>query len=1716
MNTFSARNTGTMSALCAARRDLMARTQGRTDDALEDALPAAEVALGELAGLLRLGRDEFTLAFAWYERISQRHWLVTGIQDELPDWSFARVSLQDTRLNLRDHSGHFFQKLREIAQSSVDGRHFDAVVLLDWEDRLASEQPADRQPSTSLLGVFNLGRNLLAESFGCPVIVCVPQHAMMVIQREAPDLVSWKAGAFFFPYDPAGADPRLRGALAAADSPSRPDLAAEQLEATLADLEDPQASALVHDLIPKAIERLARLYLTTLGSPERAIEQFQRLDRWASKHRALRWRWRALRGVHQAKRAQAAAGGTATMLSPWRILRGADSLTEEDPMFGREQDTQEVLKKIGAPQFRCGVLWGETGCGKTSLAQAGLAPALRRQGHLPVVVSAYQNLEVGLSGAIAAGVGAPRGSPTLVETLSRIRLEPAQLVVVLCDQFEQVFGAHVTRSRQERFLFLNSIAACANDLSLPVRFLLLVRADRLYHLAEFDELDPFKYSQSSHPLSPDNRYELRWLRQADAERVLSELRDRLKASWPPELIRKVVTDLRHDGRIRPVEIQLIASGLYLRRVSTLSDYEAAGGKESIVSDYLSATLDTLPEPVSARRVVRALVIPLAPPVRASMPLPDIAREARLPEEAAVRVLNDLIKRRVVRPTGRTSTQTYELVHDFLAEPALRAASTQEIGLSALRTAIARGRRSLGWREYRAAVRSDIAELSMRQRRLATSLMRRTAAKFLALGTTGGAMLFLGLALLLYLTTGHVRIEASPPQPIVVYRGPAIFHVGQGLFGSREIFDTGLQDQDVPSGIGKHDAIDSLSLGPADGCDSKRVRALLEQLEPVTAAEWLCYLDDWDDGFQVLREALQSSRPFIPTQIHEEVRRLRDLIRSSEIGLHPSYLGRADMYLREVEYSVTRRPEPAGSHGSAHQVIAALAQVSQERTISCLLQLLRDRSPPVRLESVEELSTFDAVRPDQGHEIALGIVPLLKDKDVRLAALHALKRYGAQAAVEVVPAVSSLLEDKDDAICLAAADAVVAAGPRRAPVVLPSLLRLRRSISRDARIEAIGRLRRLIRMHVRVSATALRPFLSSGNLIERLAASDALIDMGADQTEAVVAGLVPILNSRSAVTQRMALQRLQRLRSNQLSGAMPALLQLLTSGDDDVRLAAESLVAERHPDQARRCVQSLVPLLARSEKNIRATAIRRLMRFKDAVSPVALSLLMSPSSQARLAAADALIAVGTSRTEAVVEGLLPLLQNKDSATQVQAIRRLRHFGSGHHGRVASALLRQLASSRSAVRVEAAGALISMNAGHAEAITPSLIRVGQDGFPPYSDSSSFLYPRGPLSKYDFNSDVLKASYILARIAANDPQVVTSTFLHVVNDKVMNDRGGTLQARAIEILGHLVPAHASAAKQRLVHLLTDKHDRVKLAAADALIAIDPRQSAMTVPTLVRFLDHDDWRVQWVAASDLGEADPGHAVTVAHRLAAHLADPDPDVRDAVARSLLTIATKQSPTLVFLPMLRDKDGAVRLDGATALATIGGSFAGPVEASALTALRGNANVAKRAIDVMELQEKTHGLTRYALRSIGMRLGKHDIPLLEDENSGGEAMFRISRLLSSAWLRSAAQDHSQLAYRTLLVELSSSLSEQSGVYRRAIISALATWYNLGLSSLKSDRALIGMQGLPQPHELRVRALGEHHGLQVALERTRAREQRRWWLRAAVCQVWVSAYGQHDLR
>jgi hypothetical protein len=235
--------------------------------------------------------------------------------------------------------------------------------------------------------------------------------------------------------------------------------------------------------------------------------------------------------------------------NPFPGLRPFD-VPESELLFGREDEIQELLSRLRRRQFQAVV--GSSGCGKSSLVRAGLVASLQdgfmaettapwriaimRPGNDPIAqlaraLNAKQAL--GRAGrnddesAAMRQAALRRGALALVEAYEEAALPPGSKLLVLVDQFEELFRfvRETTTSRKnttgqqtgaalrrvspadEAQAFVKLLLAAA-DSSVPVYVVLTMRSEFLGHCANFSGL-PEAINLGLYLLPQMNREQLR-------------------------------------------------------------------------------------------------------------------------------------------------------------------------------------------------------------------------------------------------------------------------------------------------------------------------------------------------------------------------------------------------------------------------------------------------------------------------------------------------------------------------------------------------------------------------------------------------------------------------------------------------------------------------------------------------------------------------------------------------------------------------------------------------------------------------------------------------------------------------------------------------------------------------------------------------------------------------------------------------------------------------------------------------------------------------------------------------------------------------------------------------------------------------------------------------------------------------------------------------------
>jgi HEAT repeat protein len=313
-----------------------------------------------------------------------------------------------------------------------------------------------------------------------------------------------------------------------------------------------------------------------------------------------------------------------------------------------------------------------------------------------------------------------------------------------------------------------------------------------------------------------------------------------------------------------------------------------------------------------------------------------------------------------------------------------------------------------------------------------------------------------------------------------------------------------------------------------------------------------------------------------------------------------------------------------------RVLAWFDGDSVERTLTRLL-----REPAVRAEVIEAL-----VR--HGDRVVDLLVDQLHadDRETRHAAIVALGRVGSRRATA---ALVGLLAD-DDGLLVAIAGALARIGD---PEAFEPLLPLLAHPDAAVRQSAIGALNSIGHPDMPRRVAAL---LQSADALARESAVRIAGYFGYAET---TGRLFDLLRDPDEAVRRAVIEHLPFIEDARVE---PALLEALAAGPPRARAAAARALGRVDSARSR---ASLRGALADGDAWVRYFAARALgdLQDKDAVAALAERALHDPAMHVRIAAIDALGAVGSAETVAVLKSLVRDHHGEISAAAVGALGRL---------------------------------------------------------------------------------------------------------------------------------------------------------------------------------------------------------------------------------------------------------------------------------------------------------------------------------------------------------------------------------------------------------------------------------------------------------------------------
>jgi DNA-binding SARP family transcriptional activator/WD40 repeat protein len=310
---------------------------------------------------------------------------------------------------------------------------------------------------------------------------------------------------------------------------------------------------------------------------------------------------------------------------PYRGLAAYD-VDDDASFFGRATEVVHCLERLRATPLL--VLAGPSGSGKSSLARAGLAAALRDAGRPVAVFVPGTEPDDAMTSAIASAVSAP---------------------ALVVDQFEELFALGVPE--QEVAAFCDRLAGYASDDSPAI---VVIRSDYLGGLSVSRRLSRLA-EQGLHLVAPLSGAALR------------EAIEQPAANAGVRLEHGLVDLLERDTEGEPGSLPMLSHALaetWRRRdglVLTVEGYRASGGIRGAVAHSADRLYDSLQS--EQRGVLRSLLLRMVtpsldgPPVRCRVPARSV-----LGDPDRDRVVGLLVRSRLVT----VEEDSYELAHEALA------------------------------------------------------------------------------------------------------------------------------------------------------------------------------------------------------------------------------------------------------------------------------------------------------------------------------------------------------------------------------------------------------------------------------------------------------------------------------------------------------------------------------------------------------------------------------------------------------------------------------------------------------------------------------------------------------------------------------------------------------------------------------------------------------------------------------------------------------------------------------------------------------------------------------------------------------------------------------------------------------------------------------------------------------------------------------------------
>ena len=360
------------------------------------------------------------------------------------------------------------------------------------------------------------------------------------------------------------------------------------------------------------------------------------------------------------------------MTSPFKFLDAYDP-QDKDIFFGRETEVDALYTLIYQTDLL--LVYGQSGTGKTSLVQCGLASRFKQTDRFELLVRRKDNLNASLDREIRRHAETPiEDGVTIGEAVESLYLDHLRPIHFIFDQFEELF---LLGTVDEQRTFIDSIVALLKK-GVACKVVLVMREEFIAMLYEFEKAVPKLFAK---------RFRVEPMTSANVARVITGTTAAfgIQLEHGEETARQIIENLSdHRAGVQLSYLQVYLDKLYReagkareRRgtadtplVFTDALIRETGALEDVLADFLDEQVAGVQKALAAthpRLRVDAAQIVLEEFATLEGTKQPVSREeliARLPELQSI--VDDGLKALTDRRVLRQLDDVYELAHDSLA------------------------------------------------------------------------------------------------------------------------------------------------------------------------------------------------------------------------------------------------------------------------------------------------------------------------------------------------------------------------------------------------------------------------------------------------------------------------------------------------------------------------------------------------------------------------------------------------------------------------------------------------------------------------------------------------------------------------------------------------------------------------------------------------------------------------------------------------------------------------------------------------------------------------------------------------------------------------------------------------------------------------------------------------------------------------------------------